>query len=218
MYGSLAGGYSNFETFWNPNQSIMAVSSNNPMGFMGEGYANVYNQLGLNPTGGAGGGMVSDLGGEGLLGNLSGMGAMTYGAKVTTDLLGAFMDYKNYKLQKDAFNFQKGIMEENMARQRHEWARQDKNRANISNAWNNGQSFSESLAGYGGDVNKLFGGNAYTPEFDYTFKNGTTSTPESLAKASTTVPTVNEMKKVKQLQSKPATATVTTPSSTAKAA
>jgi hypothetical protein len=165
-----------------------------------------------------GGGMVSDLGGEGLLGNLSGMGAMTYGAKVATDLLGAFMDYKNYKLQKDAFNFQKGIMEENMARQRHEWARQDKNRANISNAWNNGQSFSESLAGYGGDVNKLFGGNAYTPEFDYTFKNGTTSTPESLAKASTTVPTVNEMKKVKQLQSKPATATVTTPSSTAKAA
>jgi hypothetical protein len=165
-----------------------------------------------------GGGMVSDLGGEGLLGNLSGMGAMTYGAKVATDLLGAFMDYKNYKLQKDAFNFQKGIMEENMARQRHEWARQDKNRANISNAWNNGQSFSESLAGYGGDVNKLFGGNAYTPEFDYTFKNGTTSTPESLAKANTTIPTVNEMKKVKQLQSKPATATVTTPSSTAKAA
>ena len=153
-----------------------------------------------------GGGMLSDLGGEGFLDNLSGMGATVYGAKVATDLLGAFMDYKNYKLQKDAFNFQKGIMEENMARQRHEWARQDKNRANISNAWNNGQSFSESLAGYGGDVNKLFGGNAYTPEFDYTFKNGTNSLATT-AKANTTIPTATEMNKVKQVQNKPTTAT-----------
>lgn len=153
-----------------------------------------------------GGGMVSDLGGEGLLGNLSGMGAMTYGAKVATDLLGAFMDYKNYKLQKDAFNFQKGIMEENMARQRHEWARQDKNRANISNAWNNGQSFSQSLAGYNGDVNKLFGGNAYTPEFDYTFKNGTNSLATT-AKANTTIPTATEMNKAKQVQNRPTTIT-----------
>ena len=154
------------------------------------------------------GGMLSDLGGEGLLGSLSGMGATMYGAKVATDLLGAFMDYKNYKLQKDAFNFQKGIMQENMARQRHEWARQDKNRANISNAWNNGQSFSESLAGYNGDVNRLFGGNAYTPEFDYTFKNGTTNTPESLAKANTTLPTATEMNRAKQVQNKPTTTPV----------
>lgn len=147
-------------------------------------------------------GMISDLGGEGLLSSLSGMGATMYGAKVATDLLGAFMDYKNYKLQKDAFNFNKSILQENMARQRHEWARQDKNRANISNAWNNGQSFSESLAGYNGDVNKLFGGNAYTPEFDYTFKNDIT------AKANTTLPTATQMNRAKQIQNKPTTTPV----------
>ncbi|WP_086290528.1 hypothetical protein [Campylobacter devanensis] len=148
------------------------------------------------------GGMLSNLGGEGLLGSLSGMGATMYGAKVATDLLGAFMDYKNYKLQKDAFNFNKSILQENMARQRHEWARQDKNRANISNAWNNGKSFSESLAGYNGDVNKLFGGNAYTPEFDYTFKNDIT------AKANTTLPTATDMNRAKQIQNKPTTTPV----------
>lgn len=197
---SLAGALSP-ETFWNPNQSIMAVSSSNPMGFLGEGYANAYNQLGLNPTTGVGS-TSSVLGGEGLLGSLSGMGATVYGAKVATDLLGAFMDYKNYKLQKDAFNFNKSILQENMARQRHEWARQDKNRANISNAWNNGQSFSESLAGYNGDVNKLFGGNAYTPEFDYTFKNDIT------AKANTTLPTATQMNRAKQVQNKPTTTPV----------
>lgn len=201
---SLAGALSP-ETFWNPNQSIMAVSSNNPMGFLGQGYENAFNMQGLNPMGGAGG-TSSDLGGEGFLGNLSGMGAVTYGAKVATDLLGAFMDYKNYKLQKDKYNFEKSIMQENMARQRHEWARQDKNRANISNSWNNGQSFSQSLAGYGGDVNKLFGGNAYTPEFDFTFKNGTNSLATT-AKANTTIPTATEMNKAKQVQNKPTTAT-----------
>lgn len=175
---------------------------------MSNGLLDINTGFGVGPLASkvSGGGMLSDLGGEGFLGNLSGMGAMTYGAKVATDLLGAFMDYKNYKLQKDAFNFQKGIMEENMARQRHEWARQDKNRANISNAWNNGQSFSQSLAGYGGDVNKLFGGNAYTPEFDYTFKNGTNSLATT-AKANTTIPTATEMNKVKQVQNKPTTAT-----------
>ena len=36
-----------------------------------------------------------------------------------------------------------------MGRQRHEWARQDRNRANITNAWNNGKSYSNSLAGSG---------------------------------------------------------------------
>ncbi|WP_338438951.1 hypothetical protein CVIC9261_06040 [Campylobacter vicugnae] len=195
---SLAGSLSP-ETFWNPNQSIMAVSSSNPMGFIGEGYANAYNQLGLNPMGGVGG-TSNVLGGEGFL------GAVTYGAKVATDLLGAFMDYKNYKLQKDNYNFQKSIMQENMARQRHEWARQDKNRANISNSWNNGQSFSESLAGYNGDVNKLFGGNAYTPEFDFTFKNSTNSLATT-AKANTTMPTATEMNRAKQVQNRPTTAT-----------
>ena len=205
-YSSLAGGYVSPETWWNPTQSIMAASSSNPIGFLGEGYENAYNQLGLNPTvnptGGVGGGMLSDLGGEGFLGNLSGMGATVYGAKVATDLLGAFMDYKNYKLQKDAFNFNKSILQENMARQRHEWARQDKNRANISNAWNNGKSFSESLAGYNGDVNKLFGGNTYTPEFDYTFKNDIT------AKANTTIPTATQMNRAKQIQNKSTTTPV----------
>ncbi|WP_086243107.1 hypothetical protein [Campylobacter devanensis] len=153
------------------------------------------------------GGMLSNLGGEGLLGSLSGMEATMYGAKVATDLLGAFMDYKNYKLQKDAFNFNKSILQENMVRQRHEWARQDKNRANISNAWNNGKSFSESLAGYNGDVNKLFGGNAYTPEFDYTFKNDINSLATT-AKANTMLPTATDMNRAKQIQNKPTTTPV----------
>lgn len=182
----------------------------NTSSMMSNGLLDINTGFGVGPLASKvpGSGMLSDLGGEGLLGSLSGMGSMVYGAKAATDLLGAFMDYKNYKLQKDAFNFQKGIMQENMARQRHEWARQDKNRANISNAWNNGQSFSESLAGYNGDVNRLFGGNAYTPEFDYTFKNGTTNTPESLAKANTTIPTATEMNRVKQVQNKPTTTPV----------
>ncbi|TWO22635.1 hypothetical protein YZ82_01585 [Campylobacter hyointestinalis] len=84
---------------------------------------------------------------KGLFGDMSkgeiGMGLASLG----TDLFNAFQNYQNYKLQKDYYNFQKSILEENMARQRHEWARQDKNRANISNAWNNGKSYSESLAG-----------------------------------------------------------------------
>ncbi|EAI8859767.1 hypothetical protein ACWZUH_000060 [Campylobacter fetus] len=70
-------------------------------------------------------------------------------AQLGTNLFNAFQNYQNYKLQKDYYNFQKSILEENMARQRHEWARQDKNRANISNAWNNGKSYSESLAASG---------------------------------------------------------------------
>ncbi|KGT36598.1 hypothetical protein [Campylobacter fetus] len=84
-----------------------------------------------------------------LFGNMSkgeiGMGL----AQLGTNLFNAFQNYQNYKLQKDYYNFQKSILEENMARQRHEWARQDKNRANISNAWNNGKSYSESLAASG---------------------------------------------------------------------
>lgn len=171
---------------------------------MGNGLLDINTGFGVGPLASKvpDGSMLSDLGGEGLLGSLSGMGATMYGAKVATDLLGAFMDYKNYKLQKDAFNFNKSILKENMARQRHEWARQDKNRANISNAWNNGKSFSESLAGYNGDVNKLFGGNAYIPEFDYTFKNDIT------AKANTTLPTATQMNRAKQVQNKPTTTPV----------
>lgn len=157
---------------------------------------------GLAAAGGNGAGsLFSSLGGlEGLGSTMGGM------AQIGSALIDGLVGYKNYQLQKDAFNFQKGIMQENMARQRHEWARQDKNRANISNAWNNGQSFSQSLAGYGGDVNKLFGGNAYTPEFDYTFKNGTNSLATT-AKANTTIPTATEMNKAKQVQNKPTTAT-----------
>lgn len=77
--------------------------------------------------------------GQGILGGL----------KVATDIFNAYNQYKNYKLQKEAYNFQKGLLEEQMGRQRHEWARQDKNRANITNAWNNGKSYSNSLAGSG---------------------------------------------------------------------
>lgn len=55
-------------------------------------------------------------------------------------------------------------------------------------------------------MNKLFGGNAYTPEFDYTFKNGTNSLATT-AKANTTIPTATEMNKAKQVQNKPTTAT-----------
>ncbi len=64
-------------------------------------------------------------------------------------LLHDFKEIFNYKLQKQAYNFQKGLLEEQMGRQRHEWARQDRNRANITNAWNNGKSYSNSLAGSG---------------------------------------------------------------------
>lgn len=142
------------------------------------------------------------------LGGLSGLGDTMGGiAQIGSALIDGLVGYKNYQLQKDKYNFEKGIMQENMARQRHEWARQDKNRANISNAWNNGQSFSQSLAGYNGDVNKLFGGNAYTPEFDYTFKNGTNSLATT-AKANTTLPTATEMNRVKQVQNKPTTTPV----------
>ena len=77
--------------------------------------------------------------GQGILGGL----------QVATDIFNAYNQYKNYKLQKQAYNFQKGLLEEQMGRQRHEWARQDKNRANITNAWNNGKSYSNSLAGSG---------------------------------------------------------------------
>ena len=77
--------------------------------------------------------------GQGILGGL----------KVATDIFNTYNQYKNYKLQKEAYNFQKGLLEEQMGRQRHEWARQDKNRANITNAWNNGKSYSNSLAGSG---------------------------------------------------------------------
>ena len=77
--------------------------------------------------------------GQGILGGL----------QVAKDIFNAYNQYKNYKLQKDIYNFQKGLLEEQMGRQRHEWARQDKNRANITNAWNNGKSYSNSLAGSG---------------------------------------------------------------------
>lgn len=77
--------------------------------------------------------------GQGILGGL----------QVATDIFNAYNQYKNYKLQKQAYNFQKGLLEEQMGRQRHEWARQDRNRANITNAWNNGKSYSNSLAGSG---------------------------------------------------------------------
>ena len=77
--------------------------------------------------------------GQGILGGL----------QVATDIFNAYNRYRNYKLQKQAYNFQKGLLEEQMGRQRHEWARQDKNRANITNAWNNGKSYSNSLAGSG---------------------------------------------------------------------
>lgn len=187
----------------------MSSLGGNTSSMMGNGLLDINTGFGVGPLASKvpSGGMLSDLGGEGLLGSLSGMGATMYGAKVATDLLGAFMDYKNYKLQKDAFNFNKSILQENMARQRHEWARQDKNRANISNAWNNGQSFSESLAGYNGDINKLFGGNAYTPEFDYTFKNDINSLATT-AKANTTLPTATQMNRAKQVQNKPTTTPV----------
>ncbi|WP_458396552.1 hypothetical protein [Campylobacter sp.] len=55
-------------------------------------------------------------------------------------------------------------------------------------------------------MNKLFGGNAYTPEFDYTFKNDINSLA-STAKANTTLPTATEMNRAKQVQNKPTTAT-----------
>ena len=49
----------------------------------------------------------------------------------------------NAMMQNKAFNLQKSAMEqamkfnaENQARQRHEWARQDANRASISSSWN----------------------------------------------------------------------------------
>ena len=49
----------------------------------------------------------------------------------------------NSMMQNKAFNLQKSAMEqamkfnaENQARQRHEWARQDANRASISSSWN----------------------------------------------------------------------------------
>ena len=49
----------------------------------------------------------------------------------------------NAMMQNEAFNLQKSAMEqamkfnaENQARQRHEWARQDANRASISSSWN----------------------------------------------------------------------------------
>ena len=77
--------------------------------------------------------------GQGILGGL----------QVATDIFNVYNQYKNYKLQKQAYNFQKGLLEEQMGRQRHEWARQDRNRANITNAWNNGKSYSNSLAGSG---------------------------------------------------------------------
>ena len=156
------------------------------------------------PGGGIGSGAGSLLSS---LGGLEGLGKSMGGiAQIGSALIDGLVGYKNYQLQKDVFNFQKGIMQENMARQRHEWARQDKNRANISNSWNNGQSFSQSLAGYNGDVNKLFGGNAYTPEFDYTFKNDINSLATT-AKANTTLPTATEMNRAKQVQNKPTTAT-----------
>lgn len=158
--------------------------------------------LGGSAGGNGAGSLLSSLGGLGGLGST--MGGI---AQIGSALIDGLVGYKNYQLQKDKYNFEKSIMQENMARQRHEWARQDKNRANISNAWNNGQSFSQSLAGYGGDVNKLFGGNAYTPEFDYTFKNGTNSLATT-AKASTTLPTATEMNRVKQVQNKPTTTPV----------
>lgn len=177
---------------------------------MGNGLLDINSGFGVGPLaskvpgGGIGSGSgswLSELGGlEGLGSTMGGM------AQIGSALIDGLVGYKNYQLQKDAFNLQKGILQENMARQRHEWARQDKNRANISNSWNNGQSFSESLAGYGGDVNKLFGGNAYTPNFDYTFKNDINSLATT-AKANTTIPTATEMNKAKQVQNKPATAT-----------
>lgn len=185
----------------NPLRIALGSTLENPPAGFGVGSL-ASGVTGLAEAGGNGAGsLFSSLGG------LEGLGSTMGGiAQIGSALIDGLVGYKNYQLQKDKYNFEKGIMQENMARQRHEWARQDKNRANISNSWNNGQSFSQSLAGYNGDINKLFGGNAYTPEFDYTFKNGTNSLATT-AKANTTIPTATEMNKAKQVQNKPTTAT-----------
>ena len=107
-----------------------------------QGYAAGYS-AGVPPSSASGAsGAVTNPGlsmGQGILGGL----------QVATDIFNVHNQYKNYKLQKEAYNFQKGLLEEQMGRQRHEWARQDRNRANITNAWNNGKSYSNSLAGSG---------------------------------------------------------------------
>ena len=65
------------------------------------------------------------------------------GAKGLASLASIGQGIYNAMMQNKAFNLQKSAMEqamkfnaENQARQRHEWARQDANRASISSSWN----------------------------------------------------------------------------------
>lgn len=77
----------------------------------------------------------------------------------------AFQGYKAFKENMETIKLQREIARENMARQRHEWARQDANRAAISNSWlnstssyidpTNKSSYSNSLAAAGVDPNVL---------------------------------------------------------------
>lgn len=57
-------------------------------------------------------------------------------ASIGTGIYNAFMQNKAFNLQKDAMKQAMQFNAENQARQRHEWARQDQNRASISASWN----------------------------------------------------------------------------------
>ena len=145
----------------NPSNSIMFVNNpanslaryGNNIGGIGNGF---YINQGLpnNYWQGYSAGYSADIPPDSASGAITNQGlsmgqGILGGLQVATDIFNAYNQYKNYKLQKQAYNFQKGLLEEQMGRQRHEWARQDRNRANITNAWNNGKSYSNSLAGSG---------------------------------------------------------------------
>lgn len=57
-------------------------------------------------------------------------------ASLGTGIYNAIMKNKEFNLAKDAMEQAMKFNAENQARQRHEWARQDANRASISSSWN----------------------------------------------------------------------------------
>jgi hypothetical protein len=73
---------------------------------------------------------VNDFFGSNTFKGLMGIGSLAQG------IFNGYMGYQAFKENKKNMELQRSIAKENQARQRHEWQRQDANRASISASWN----------------------------------------------------------------------------------
>lgn len=116
----------NFNGGYQAASSVAAKT--NPMNYSAQ-IENLTNQLDNKQNGGLLD-QVNDFFGSNTFKGLMGIGSLAQG------IFNGYMGYQAFKENKKNMELQRSIAKENQARQRHEWQRQDANRASISASWN----------------------------------------------------------------------------------